>query len=349
MKRTGWIAVGILVVVLTLVKLFFLTSSSPAKSVAAKKPPTSVGVVVVHPTPSDQIINVSGTILPWETVKLQPEINARVIHIFFNEGSKVQKGELLVKLYDDDLQAQKQKLEAQLEAAEAEYKRQTKLLEVHATSQDVYDNALTAVKGLKADLAINRAAIQKTEIRAPFDGVIGNRFISPGSVINTGTVIATIYQNVPLRLQCAVPSMYRSMLRPGLPVSFSTDHKTNHVAKVYSIEPMADANDRTFDVRIEYSNILNDIFPGDYAMLTINLGHTDNAIYVPTDAVVPILKGQLLYVARGGKAQPVHIETGERNDSTVLITNGLHAGDSVIVAGIMMMKPGAPIHISSVR
>lgn len=347
MKKLGWLWLALAFAAIIAAKFIFFPAKD-AKSKPKNAAQVNVTVSVVKSSSINENLQITGSILPMEEAALQPEIQGRITGIYFSEGAFVKMGQLLVKINDSELQAQKNKLEVLLRNAEAELARQEKLLPSNATTREAYDLAQTNVASIKADLALNKAQIEKTEIRAPFDGQIGNRSISPGATIAPGTTIAKIYQSQQLKLEFQIPASYRNRisLQTTLLVEGSTGIKTN--GKVYSIEPKADESGRTFSIRATIPSIKG-INAGDFAKITVNLDQIPQAITVPTEAIVPILKGQQVFVVKNGKAIPTPVSVGPRNDTSILITQGLQVGDSVISSGLMFVKPGISVKVTKVK
>jgi len=152
-------------------------------SKSKEKSQSKVSGFVVNPSLLINEISVSGSLLPYESVTLMNEIAGRVVLINLPEGKFVKKGTLLVKLFDDDLQANLKKLQTQLAIQEKTYKRQTELLKANGISQSDYDQTYLQVNSLKADIEVQQSIIRKTEILAPFDGTIGLRNISIGAQV----------------------------------------------------------------------------------------------------------------------------------------------------------------------
>jgi membrane fusion protein (multidrug efflux system) len=147
---------------------------------------------VISPTNMSDLINQTGTLRPDEEVDLSFETSGKIVAINFTEGTRVKKGDLLAKINDRPLQAQLQKLEVQLKMSEAKEFRQRSLLDKDAISQESYDQVQTDVQSLKADINLVKARISETELRAPFDGIIGLRYLSEGSFATSSTKIAKL-------------------------------------------------------------------------------------------------------------------------------------------------------------
>ena len=344
----------LIIVALILIKIEFL--SAPVQQTGVKpqdkSQPVPVSAYVIKPQKLDNKIFSTGTVLANEEVTLMPEMAGKIVSINFKEGSKVTKGELLVKISDADLQAQLKKLQLQEKLAADNEAREKKLLDVSGISQMEYDAVLAQLNSAKADMELTQALIAKTEIRAPFDGTIGLKYVSEGSYVNpsSGAKIATIQQLDPVKIDFSVPEQYAAAVHTGDSVYFSlqgTDEKFKGV--IYAAEPKIDLNTRTLELRAVCSNKQGKIFPGAFAKIELLLKEIPHSILIPTEALIPELKGQKVFVSRHGKAQSQKVETGIRTPSQIQVTNGLQIGDTVITTGIMQLRPDAFVKITELK
>jgi membrane fusion protein (multidrug efflux system) len=331
---------------------FLLPSCSPKSNNDRPRSSTrgavlSVSGVVIVPRPLDNIVLSSGTVLASEAVDLTAEASGRIELISFQEGAHVAHNALLVKINDDDLQAQLTKTELQIQLASDQEHRQKQLLETKNTSKEQYDIALNQLSTLNADRANLLAAIRKREIRAPFDGIIGLRYVSEGSYVTPTTRIASIQKVNPLKVDFAIPEKYAGQVHVGDPVNFISDEtKQEFIGRLFAIEPKIEATTRTLQLRAMFSNRSETMFPGAYVQIRLRLKQTDNALVVPSQALIPILKGQTILVKRNGVVVAVYVKTGIRTPSEVQITDGLVPGDTVITSGILQLRPGVPVDVT---
>jgi len=176
----------------------FISCKSEKKDSAAAAGPArgdkavQAEAFVVRTKPLSENLEIPGTLLPYEETEIRPEISGRVVWLNIPEGSFVQKGTLLVKLFDNDLQAQLKKLQVQLQIAEKTAERQKELLKINGISQQEYDLSELNVSNLNADIELTKVSISKTEIRAPFAGRIGLKSISNGAYVTPTTLLTTI-------------------------------------------------------------------------------------------------------------------------------------------------------------
>jgi membrane fusion protein (multidrug efflux system) len=306
----------------------------------------TVNGVVIVPQSLDNIVRSSGTVLASESVDLVAEAAGRIERISFNEGARVKKNDLLVKINDDDLQAQLKKTELQIQLASEQEKRQKQLFEINGISKEQYDIAVNQVSTMKADRENLVASIRKREIRAPFEGRVGLRYVSEGSYVSSTTRIASIQKISSLKVDFSIPEKYSDKVAVGDVVQFNSEEtKQQFFGKLYAIEPKIDATTRTVQLRALCDNKNETIFPGSYVQIELKLKKITDAIMVPTQAVIPVLKGQTVFIRKNGAAVSVSVKTGIRNASYVQIVEGISANDTVITTGIMQLRPGMPVNV----
>ncbi len=305
--------------------------------------------VVAYSTVVNEI-SVSGSLLPFEEVQLKNEIPGRIVELNLTEGASVKKGTLLVKIYDADLQASRRKMEAQLAIQKQILERQGALLEVSGISQNEYDQTLLQVNSIKAEIEVVDAQIRKTEILAPFDGVIGLRNVSLGAVVTTSTHLASLRMEKNLKLDFSVPEKYSGMIHPGLNVTFTvqSDREPHH-AVVIATEQGIDAATRNLRVRAAVYNPPPTLIAGAFANVQLALGENNKALMVPTQAIIPQERKKSLIIARSGKAFFQDVETGIRTAGTIEIIRGVQPGDTVITSGVLFLKEGAKLDYSSIN
>jgi membrane fusion protein (multidrug efflux system) len=304
---------------------------------------------VIKPTIMSELINQTGTLRPDEEVDLAFETSGKIVGINFTEGTRVKKGDLLAKINDRPLQAQLEKLEAQLRMSQAKEFRQKSLLDKDAISQESYDQVQTDVQSLKADINLIKARISETELRAPFDGIIGLRYLSEGSYASSSTKIARLIKISPLKIEFSISEKYASEIRIGYPITFKIAGN-NQVfnATVYAIDPKIDIDTRTIVLRALYQNKNEELRPGIFAGVTLELSRIDNAIAIPTEALIPEMEGEKVFIYRKGKAQSIKVTTGLRTEAKIQITTGLKYGDTLITSGIMQLRQNLPIVLDTI-
>lgn len=338
----------IIILIVVLPKIF-----SSAKNLAGEKSQNrskefiSVKAHIVKSESLNNVVYATGSVLANEEVELRSEISGKIIKILFKEGSFVNKGDLLIKINDADLQAQLKKAESKVKLSQEVEFRQRQLRNNNLISQEEYDNARGELDVNKADYDLIKAQIDKTEIKAPFSGVIGLRSVSEGSYVTPTTVIARLQNLNTLKVDFSIPEKYSSVVKVGDELQFKISGSISvYKAKIYAIEPRIDPGTRTLKIRAICSGNNKDLIAGAFANVELNLGDTKNAILVPTVSVVPELKGQSVYLYKNGVVKSQHVEIGTREENNVQIISGLSVGDTVLTSGILLVKPGTKVSIS---
>jgi len=336
--------------------LLFVTScSSETKKTpqelqkAAARPPVKADAYIVKTKVLLDNIEIPGTLVANETTEIHPEVAGLITGIYFKEGAYVNKGALLVKLNDADLQAQKRKLIVQMEVAKQNEKRSAELLKIQGISKQDYDAMVLQVSNVNADLSVIQTQIEKTNIRAPFSGKIGLRMVSLGAYINPATTISTISQMNQLKIDFTVPERYIPQVKIGDYVNFKVDgNDRTYAARVVATQSDIAQDTRTLQVRATVQGNQQGLVPGNFAKVTLDFKPEPNAIMVPSQAIVPQERGKKVYLYDNGKAKFVDVTTGIRDSANVQITSGLKAGDTILISGVLSLKPDAKVMLGKV-
>ncbi len=349
-----WIALVVIVLLIVGIVLWQFVwkrgevseGSAPVRTGRASGPLSVQGMIIGQQPLSFALDNITATITADEEVDLSFETSGKITNIYFREDTGVSKGELLAKINDEPLQAQLKKLEAQVKLSEDRLYRQSELLERDAVSREAYEQAQTELAMLQADIELVKANISQTELRAPFDGVVGFRYVSEGAYVSPTTSVARLTK--PLKLNFAVSEKYVDAVRQGTRVRFTVDgYLDAFEAQVYAVSSEVDLATRQLDVKALYPNYRGQLMPGRYAAVSIVLYELDNAIVVPAEALVKEMGIDKVYVSRDGVAQPVTITAGQRTDSQVEVVTGLMPGDTLITTGTLQLRQGLPVKIEN--
>ncbi len=320
------------------------------KKEAPKPPAAKVDAYIVSTAAVSNEIEVPGSLAPFEETNLQPEVSGRVTGIFFKEGATVNQGAVLVKLYDADLQAQAKKLQVQLAISKKTEERQAELLKINGISQQDYDLSLLSVKNLQADIDILQTNISKTSLRAPFTGKAGLRNISMGAYISPSTVVTTIREVDKLKLLFTVPERYSAKMRMGNSIKFKIDGSDNiFSATIIATENSVAEDTRSMKVKATVGRESNKLFAGAFAKVQLSLGTNEAALMIPTQAIIPQARGKKVMLYTNGMANLAPVTTGVRDTAMVQITSGLKAGDTVIITGLLTIKPGSKVQLNPIR
>ncbi|MNQ05575.1 Multidrug resistance protein MdtA precursor [compost metagenome] len=311
-----------------------------------KKSPTTVNGIVIKTTTFDNNLALSGSIEANEQVEIHSEVSGIVEGIFFNEGSNVTKGQVLLKVNDIELKAQLRQALTREDLAAENARRAKLLLQKEAISQEEADVTKADLASAQAQSQLIRAQISKTSVRAPFSGKIGLRNISPGTYITPTVLVAKLVNTSKLKITFSIPEKYASEVKSGSVIDFkvSGSDKTYN-ARIYAIEPEVAVATRTLQIRALADNIDGKLFPGTFADIKLPLNIIKDAIVVPSQAIVPIQDGKKVFVANNGQAKEVMVDATTRTDSSILILAGLKPGDTLITSGVMSLKDEAPIKV----
>ena len=309
----------------------------------------NINAVVVRPRMLTDEVPIIGSLIPDEEVNLSFETSGKIVEINFEEGTTVQKGQLLAKVNDRPLQAQLQRLVSQLKLAEDRVFRHDALLKRDAVSQEAYEQVKTELATLNADIESVEAQIAQTELRAPFDGIIGLRQVSVGTYASPTTIVAKLTKISPLKLEFSVSERYARDIQVGTNLTFTLEGSLDtYHAQVYARESSLDINTHTLTVRALYPNP-SGIMPGRYASITLKRQEYKDALAIPSQAIVPEMGKDKVFLYRSGKAEPVEIVTGIRTDALVQAVKGLAAGDTVIISGTQQLRTGMDVTIDHIE
>ena len=355
-----WIITAIVIVVFCAIgagyKYYTKHYASPDKEQSAPQSKSAarnilnVNGLVVAPQSLTDDISMTGNLLPDEEVDLTFETSGKIVEINFQEGSAVRKGDLLAKVNDKPLVAQLARYEAQLKLAQDRVYRQSALLEKDAVSKEALEQASTELAMLNAEIDIVNSNIALTELRAPFDGIIGLRNVSEGAYASPNVVVAKLTKISPLKIDMYIPERYADQIKIGTPLTFTVEgQNTTYRASVYAKESEVDMATRTLAVRATYPNANGRLMPGRFISVRIRMQDIPNAIAIPTEAIVPEMGVDKVFLYRNGKAQSVAVKTGLRTDALIHIVEGLSVGDTIITSGTLQLREDLPVQLDIIE
>jgi len=346
---------GLLIALLCITAVLATTSCHDKKSqeeLKKEKKPTMLTAegYVVTPQQFQSGYLASGTLRPNEEIQILPEVSGRITSISFNEGSHVEQGQALVKLYNDDIRATIQKLEAQKQLQLKIKDRQAELLRIGGISQQDFETTTTQIQSIDADVAYAQAQLRKTTIFAPFSGRIGIRNVSVGAVITPATIIATLQQTRILKMDFTLPDQYKSQVPQGKKLTFTvTGLLDTFDATISAIEPAADAETHTIKVRALVQNDDHKLVAGSFTHVILPFENNSNALLIPSQSVIPTDRDKKVAVIINGKANLVTVTTGTRTKDKVEILQGLKPGDTIITTGIMQVKQDMAVKVTRIN
>lgn len=324
------------------------SAASSAPVGQSKSPDAQIEGFVARSADLAESLTISGTLKAAEEVEIRSEISGRMIEMHLDEGRSVAKGELLVKIFDGDLQANFEKLRQQKAIAETALDRMKKLLAANGIGQNEVDLAQNQLNNIVSEIKLIEAQLTRTEIRAPFSGRLGIRSVSPGAYVSPTMSLATLYQTAPLKIDFFVPEKHSSELREGGLIGFEVDgFSQKFMAKISVIEPKIDEATRSMRIRAVVQNGAASLRAGAFAKIDLRVGQ-GRGIIIPTQALIPSARDKKVVVSKNGKAEMQVVTTGQRTVDFVEITSGLAAGDTVVTTGLLFVKAGAGLRFKTI-
>ena len=320
-----------------------------AQEKAPPRPPANVDGYIVQTKILSESIEIPGSIVAHQSTEIHPEISGRIINLNVREGAYVGKGSVIAKLYDADLQAQRRKLEVQLKMAQQTEDRYNQLQKIGGISKQDYDVTALQVSNIRADLSIIQTEIAKTVVRAPFSGKLGLKQVSSGAYVTPASIITTIQKTSGLRIDFNVPEKYTSLIKKGHYVNFTVGgSERSYSAVVAATESAIAEATRSLTIRALVKGDATGLVPGGFAKVKLSFAPNEAALMIPTQAIIPQARGKKVYVYKNGQAEFVDVVTGVRDSSNVQITEGLAKGDTVIVTGLLGLKPEVKVSIKKI-
>jgi len=336
----------LIIVFLCMTAFYSCKNGSKDQNTNKKNIPVPVDIIIAGNEDFLSNIEVNGSVLSEEMVELHPEVSGRLTYLNIPDGEAVTAGTILAKINDADLQAQLEQQKVQLDLAQKTEQRLKKLLAVNGVDQATYDAALSQVNLTDANIKVINAQIDKTVIKAPFAGRLGLRLVSEGAYVNSSNILGTLQQTDKIKIDFTVPEAYEKLIGIGKTVtvvSSSTDQ--SYTAIISAIEPQINTATRNIKIRAKLAN--SNLIPGSF--VKVILDNNVKGIVVPTNVIIPDAFSNQLVIIKNGKIVFKNVETGIRTANIVEITKGIEVGDSVIVSGVLFVRPNSVIKIKAVK
>lgn len=325
-------------------------AAQQAQGGGSQRPPVRAEAMTIATSTLLENLEVPGTVVANEATEIHPEVAGLITGIYFREGSYVNRGALLFKLNDADLQAQLRKLQVQQRIANQNQNRSEELLKIGGISRQDYDATVLQTSSTAADIAIIQTQIAKTQIRAPFSGKVGFRMVSVGAYVSPATVMTTMSQTSDLKVDFTVPEKYIPQMKMGQYVNFTVEGiEKKYTGRVTATQSNITENTRTLQVRAAVQGDAAGLVPGGFAKVNLNFEPDPNAIVIPTQAVIPQARGKKVYLYKNGQASFVDVETGIRDSATVEITKGLKVGDTLLLTGLLSLRDKSKVVLSKLN
>jgi membrane fusion protein (multidrug efflux system) len=350
LKTVLFLIIAIVIIGLILYPKLKPDEQGPAMASSRGSTIVPVEAKIIHPQRIENVIKITGAIIANESVVLKSEISGKIEGIYFKEGQRVAKHDLLLTINDDEIYAQLERLKYTQKLNEDIEYRMRQLLEKEAISREEYEIALTTLNTTLSDIKEREARIAKHKIYAPFDGIIGLRQISEGSYISPSDLVANIYNINPIKIEFSIPGKYTSLVDIGDSIKFVVESSSRmFTGIIYAVEPRIDPRTRTLQIRAICKNDEGILFPGQFANIDYVLDVLPNALMVPSESVIPELNSHKVYTFKNGLVNQEEVEIGLRTEDDVHITQGIQPGDTVITTGILQIRQGMPVNITIVN
>ena len=302
-------------------------------------------VVTVSNSLLDKKISAVGNLRANESVMLRPEQSGRIEKILFTEGEKVEQGKPLFILDSSVYMAELKSAQASVQLSRVDYERAKSLLSKKVGSAQDRDSTLAQLRVDQAHQALAQAKLDKMTIKAPFTGYTGLRLVSPGDFVNQGESLVKLTDYSTLKLDLKFPEIYLSELQIGRVMEIQVDALPGEVikGKLSAISPSSDSNAHNIEIRAEIPNNDGKLRPGLFAQASLLVDQQETVV-IPEQAIVP-KDGQffVMTVTEDHKVNMIPVKMGQRRPGVVQIIEGLSAGDILIIAGQIKLKPGMPV------
>ena len=361
MKLKYWIYIGIAVVLAVAVLIYYRVYNK-VETNSAKQPTQQqvrggqgggrllpVSVFMADYNTANEGNRYVGVLRSKQSVQISSELSGKIVSIEFEEGQFVKRGDVLIKLDDRELQSQLSRAEFQLQLLSERVKRQEILLDREAVSREAYDQVLTEYNVLKEDIEQIKIRIDKSNIKAPFDGVLGMREVSMGAYVQPNSTIVNLVDVRNMVVEFSLPERNVATVRSGMICYFTLEGiSKEYRATIYAVDSKLDDQTRSIMVRAGFVNEDSFLRPGMSADINLSQRAGRESIFIPNEAIVQSARGRAVWLKRNGKANLVNISTGIRNEDMIEVNSGLSRGDSVIVSGILQLREGSNVLVEYV-
>jgi membrane fusion protein (multidrug efflux system) len=344
------LAILVLIAIAALVvrKLGVFSSAAPelaAGGAPQQMPPMPVDVAIAKADVVTDAVRATGRIEALQAIELRPEQQGRIMELQFQEGQGVAAGTALIKIDDAMLRAQAERATADRDLAQQQLERVRRLRADNAASPADLERAEAAARSTDASLNVLNLQIERTTVRAPFAGVVGQRFVSVGDWVDPGTRLLTLQTVDPQRAVIEVPERYAQSLQPRQIVQFTVAAYPGRTFEgtVEFIDPVVQNTTRTIVVKARVANRERLLRPGMFIEARLATATRENAVVIPEDAIMPLRTGNVVWAVVDGKASRREVQLGARSAGVVEVVSGVTAGEAVVVGGLERMGEGLPV------
>lgn len=310
--------------------------------------PVGVEVAKVAKMAMSEEAVAAGTLRANETVTLRSEVAGRITRLGFTDGARVSKGTVLIALDNSLVAAELEQSRAELALARSNFERTADLAQRNFVSQSARDQAAANLKVQEAKLSLAEARLARSDIRAPFNGVMGLRNLSPGDFVKDGADLAVIEDIATMKVDVRLPERYFGRIRPGMPIQLSFDSLPGKTftASLQAVDAQIDANGRSLLARGQLRNPDGALRTGMFAKARVMLRENPEALVIPEEGLIPLGQDVFVYRIDGGKATRTKVSVGIRRDGKVEVVSGLAEGDVVVTAGqLRLQRDGQEVRV----
>ncbi len=320
-------------------------------------PPVMVAVQLATEETWNKELSAIGTLQAVQAVTIAPEVEGRITAIHFNPGQPVKAGDPIIQLNDESEQADLKRNEAQLAYAKTTVTRSKKLIKSSFESQADLDQKSATELQNAAQVLQSKAVIDKKNVRAPFDGILGIRQIDLGQYLQPGTAVVTLTNAKKLFVNFTRPERDQNILAIGQKVVVKVDAfpDKSFEATISTIEPQVSVETRNIKIQATMDNDDLLLAPGMFAELKVMLPTKTHTVVIPETAIDFSLYGNAVYVVidqekdKEGKTKTVvkrhYVDVGDHQKGKASITKGLNVNDRVVISGQLKLDDGTSVMV----
>lgn len=328
--------------------LLFVASALCVAAWGAARPATPVITKTLQLEPFVDTLEALGTLKANEAVTLSATVTDIIRAVHFEDGQRVNAGDVLVEITDDEEHALLQEAKTAASEAQRQYERVKSLARTNLATASLLDERRQAYDSAQAKLAATQSRLKDRVIIAPFDGVVGLRNISAGSLVTPGTTLTTLDDDSIMKLDISIPALYLDAVQTGLTITARTRERegTEFTGTVAAIDSRIDPLTRSVTVRALVANPERLLKPGMLMSVKLQKAQT-MSLLLPEEALLQ--EGFRSYVFRVNKgSEPLtvskqEVQTGVRRTGAVVVTAGLNPGDQVVTHGVLRLRDGSPV------
>jgi membrane fusion protein (multidrug efflux system) len=346
LRRTGLRFVAIAVALLA----YGCQQPAGNEAVAAESKQSAVPVTVaqVVTRPAVRVVNFVGTLYGFEEVTLSSQVEGQIESLRGDLGDRVERGQVLAQVDDDQLRARLREAEAMMSKTRADEERAQKLSAKNVISQQELESLRTEAAIAKARRDTLEVTIAHAQVRSPIAGAVSHRFVSIGEYVVPGSKLFTLVALNPLKLRGDVPERFAHEIRPEQTVNVTVDPfpDVTFEGRVARISPASDPQSRSVALEVLVDNFEEMLKPGFFAHARVITRQQDRALMVPQEALISFAGVTKVFVVRDSVAEERQVTTGTRGDSGLVeVVEGLREGEHVALSGITKLANGTPVDV----